>query len=615
MALSDVIHVISEGRLSPAFARGTKTPAELGIWMAGHGFGEASRCGLNRSPNPVRAAAASACRRRRWPLTVLIASLLALVAGANPVRHARADPQGRGRIEIRAARNAEPGDAADLHRPRRRRRLPRQALEHRRRGAALCGRGRHRRCSAPARCGCPSLLLIPRHRACARWLAGALVLLGPVLLKTRFGVDEVVTTLLFNFIMLLFVSLPARRAAEGPDGHGLAEVAPPSRKPPACRASSTGCGCTGASASRSLAAVVVWVIQTRTTLGYEMRAVGQNAEAARFAGIPVNRVLVKTALLSGGLAALAGFSEVAGLKGNLTLDLSPGFGYTGIIVAMLALLNPLGRRRLGDLRRRHLRRRRQHEPRGGRADLYRRHPARDRAPDHGAGDPAHHDSGSGGADGRSFDILLSASFWAAAIRIASPLIFATHGRTDLRTRGRAQPRDRGDHGHRRLRRLDGRLSRRAGSGPGWRWRCWRGCSSACCTPCSPCPSACRSMSSASASRCWRPRRPISPIACSLPEVTSPPKIEPFQPFEIPGLSRHPASRPGAVFTRPPLTYLAFVLVAVVVGRPLPHAARPRASRGRRKPGRGRGAGPVGHRDPHGRGDRRLRPDGASAARS
>jgi simple sugar transport system permease protein len=58
--------------------------------------------------------------------------------------------------------------------------------------------------------------------------------------------------------------------------------------------------------------------------------------------MPVNTVLLKTALLSGGLAALAGWSEVAGLKGHLSLDLSPGFGYTGIIVAMLALLNPLG---------------------------------------------------------------------------------------------------------------------------------------------------------------------------------------------------------------------------------------------------------------------------------
>jgi simple sugar transport system permease protein len=90
------------------------------------------------------------------------------------------------------------------------------------------------------------------------------------------------------------------------------------------------------------AAAVTWAVMARTTLGFEMRAVGENRAAAAFAGIPVNAVLLKTALLSGGLAALAGFSEVAGLKGSLTLDLSPGFGYTGIIVAMLAVLNPLG---------------------------------------------------------------------------------------------------------------------------------------------------------------------------------------------------------------------------------------------------------------------------------
>ena len=91
-----------------------------------------------------------------------------------------------------------------------------------------------------------------------------------------------------------------------------------------------------------VAAVAVWVLMKKTALGYEMRAVGHNPEAARFAGMPVNRVLMKTALLSGGLAALAGFSEVSGLKGNLTLDLSPGYGYSGIVVAMLSMLNPLG---------------------------------------------------------------------------------------------------------------------------------------------------------------------------------------------------------------------------------------------------------------------------------
>ena len=91
-----------------------------------------------------------------------------------------------------------------------------------------------------------------------------------------------------------------------------------------------------------IAAVIIWIVNTKTTFGYAMRAVGYNTEAARYAGMPVNLIMMQTALLSGGLAALAGFSEVAGLKGTLTLDLSPGFGYSGIIVAMLALLHPLG---------------------------------------------------------------------------------------------------------------------------------------------------------------------------------------------------------------------------------------------------------------------------------
>jgi ABC-type uncharacterized transport system permease subunit len=169
----------------------------------------------------------------------------------------------------------------------------------------------------------PAFALLPVLAICAM-LAGALVLLVPTFLKTRFGVDEVVTTLLKDPMGLgwpksarLIAEARLPRMFDGLRlhwGFGLALIS----------------------------ALVVWVIQRRTTLGYEMRAVGLNAEAARFAGIPVNAVLIKTAVLSGGFAALAGFSEVAGLKGTLTLDISPGFGYTGIIVAMLALLNPLG---------------------------------------------------------------------------------------------------------------------------------------------------------------------------------------------------------------------------------------------------------------------------------
>jgi simple sugar transport system permease protein len=186
----------------------------------------------------------------------------------------------------------------------------------------------------------PSALLLPII-ALAAMAAGALLLLGPAILKTRFGVDEVVTTLLLNFIILLFVSMLLEGPLKDPTGLGWPQspkVVAEAQLPRLIQGKRLHFGFVMAIA----AAVLTWIVMKKTALGYEMRAVGHNAEAARFAGIPVNRVLAKTALLSGGLAALAGFSEVSGLKGNLTLDLSPGFGYSGIVVAMLAMLNPLG---------------------------------------------------------------------------------------------------------------------------------------------------------------------------------------------------------------------------------------------------------------------------------
>lgn len=171
--------------------------------------------------------------------------------------------------------------------------------------------------------------------------AGALVLLGPVVLKTRFGVDEVVTTLLFNFVMLLFIGWLVEGPLKDPAGMGWPKSVPVEKDLRLPRIVE-GLRLHWGFALALIAAGAVWLVEARTTLGFQIRAVGLNPDAARFAGIPVNRVLVATALISGGLAALAGFSEVAGLKGHLSRDLSPGFGYTGIIVAMLALLNPLG---------------------------------------------------------------------------------------------------------------------------------------------------------------------------------------------------------------------------------------------------------------------------------
>ena len=88
-------------------------------------------------------------------------------------------------------------------------------------------------------------------------------------------------------------------------------------------------------------ALGLWVLMKYTVLGFDIRAVGANARAAAFAGVPVTRTVVLVALLSGGLAGLAGAIEVAGRTSYLTLDMSPGYGYTGIVIAMLAALNPL----------------------------------------------------------------------------------------------------------------------------------------------------------------------------------------------------------------------------------------------------------------------------------
>jgi simple sugar transport system permease protein len=186
----------------------------------------------------------------------------------------------------------------------------------------------------------PSFVMLP-VLAVAAFVAGALILLGPVILKTRLGVDEVVTTLLFNFIFLLLVSFLLEGPLKDPMGMGWpksARMLPEGRLPRIFDGVRLHWGFGVA----LIAALVIWVMDAKSTLGFEMRAVGQNRDAARFAGIPVTSVMIKTAVISGGLAALAGFSEVSGLKGSLTLDLSPGFGYTGIVVAMLALLHPLG---------------------------------------------------------------------------------------------------------------------------------------------------------------------------------------------------------------------------------------------------------------------------------
>jgi ABC-type uncharacterized transport system permease subunit len=171
-------------------------------------------------------------------------------------------------------------------------------------------------------------------------IAGGLWASVPATLKVRYQVDDVVATLMLNFViffaMMALLDGPWKDPLSGyPDSPDIRMDA---EFPILWERTRLHMGVALALAC----AVLVWLLMTRTTLGFAIRAVGENASAAAHAGISVNRVVFITAIISGGLAGLAGVGEVAGMHYQVMASLSPGYGYTGIVIAMLARLNPLG---------------------------------------------------------------------------------------------------------------------------------------------------------------------------------------------------------------------------------------------------------------------------------
>ncbi|MEM7173368.1 MAG: ABC transporter permease [Pseudomonadota bacterium] len=186
----------------------------------------------------------------------------------------------------------------------------------------------------------PALLMVPLLMI-AGAVAGGLALYVPVILKSKMKVDEVVTTLLLNFVILLLVSYLLEGPWKDPYSLGWPQAAPiidNGTLPELLDKTRLHLGFIFA----LIIAAVIWAVMSFTVWGFEIRAVGHNPTAASFAGISIDKTVLRTAMISGGLAGLAGVMEVTGLKGYLTLDLSPGFGYAGIAVAMLAQLHPLG---------------------------------------------------------------------------------------------------------------------------------------------------------------------------------------------------------------------------------------------------------------------------------
>jgi simple sugar transport system permease protein len=179
----------------------------------------------------------------------------------------------------------------------------------------------------------------------AGMLCGALWGFIPGILKARFNVNEIISTLMLNyiavawnnyFIFAVWTEGGFQMSRVFPRAAWLPRLTDFSATVPALRGLTTHAGLLLA----VLAAVVVWYILYRSKWGYEIRLVGDNRNAARYAGISIARNTVLVMMVSGAIAGLAGMSEISGVVHRLQGSISPGYGFTGIIVAWLAKLNP-----------------------------------------------------------------------------------------------------------------------------------------------------------------------------------------------------------------------------------------------------------------------------------
>jgi len=185
----------------------------------------------------------------------------------------------------------------------------------------------------------PAIITIPSI-IIAGFAAGMAWAWVPAILKVKLQVDEVVTTLLLNSVMGFIVSAllngPWRDPNSGwPQSPEIGASAIFFKLIPRSRLSF-------GFLIGLIAIAVLWFLLTRTSFGLKMRAVGLGKPAAHFAGINVGRTTLIAALVSGGIAGVAGVALVCGIQYHLISDLSAGYGYTGIIIATLGSLNAVG---------------------------------------------------------------------------------------------------------------------------------------------------------------------------------------------------------------------------------------------------------------------------------
>jgi simple sugar transport system permease protein len=184
----------------------------------------------------------------------------------------------------------------------------------------------------------PGWSLIPLA-VLAGMAAGALWGAIPAALRAFLGVNETITTLMLNYIAILWISHLYHGPWRDPDGYGFPGTAQFSQAAWLPRLfDRVHLGLILA----LLAAAILWFVLNHTRWGFEIRVIGRNPDAARYAGIDIARNILLVMLLSGALCGLAGACEVLGVMHRLQQGLTVGYGYTAIIVAWMSQLNPWG---------------------------------------------------------------------------------------------------------------------------------------------------------------------------------------------------------------------------------------------------------------------------------
>ena len=172
-------------------------------------------------------------------------------------------------------------------------------------------------------------------------LGGMLFGLIPALLRVKLNVSEILTSLMLVYVAQLGLDWLVRGPWKDPAGHNLpvsVNFDPEATLPILFDGGSLHLGVLLA----PIVVVIAWIVFSRTLFGFQVRLVGSSPRAARFGGFNDSRIAIAAFAISGGLAGLAGVIEVSGKIGQLIPSISPGYGFSAIIVAFLGRLNPIG---------------------------------------------------------------------------------------------------------------------------------------------------------------------------------------------------------------------------------------------------------------------------------